>query len=298
MPGYDDDLRLAHVLADAVERVTTARFRADDLRVDSKPDLTLVSDADRDAEELIRSPAQAHPPARRRHRRGVRAHRVQPPPVGRRPDRRHAQLRAGGAGVGHPHRARRRRHPGPRPRRGARPGPPLVGGPGSGAWAGRSLTSARQIHVSQVSRLEDASLSCSSWTSWAAVDRQEQVLDLARSCWRERAYGDFWSYMLLAEGAVDIAAEPELGLHDMAALVPVVTEAGGRFTSLAGVDGPYGGNAVATNGILHDEVLAPHRHRLSRTRGPRQKREPWSASVARPRGAAAAPCAPGRRRTR
>jgi len=73
--------------------------------------------------------------------------------------------------------------------------------------------------------------------------------------WRERAYGDFWSYMLLAEGAVDIAAEPELGLHDMAALVPVVTEAGGRFTSLAGIDGPFGGNAVATNSILHDEVL-------------------------------------------
>jgi histidinol-phosphatase len=127
---------------------------------------------------------------------------------------------------------------------------------GSGAWAGRSLTSAKQIHASKVSRLEDASISCSSWTSWGAVGRQDEVLDLARSCWRERAYGDFWSYMLLAEGAVDIAAEPELGLHDMAALVPIVTEAGGRFTSLAGVDGPWGGNAVATNGILHDEVLA------------------------------------------
>ena len=126
---------------------------------------------------------------------------------------------------------------------------------GSGAWAGRSLTSARQIHVSQVSRLDDASISCSSWTSWGAVGRQDEVLDLARACWRERAYGDFWSYMLLAEGAVDIAAEPELGLHDMAALVPIVTEAGGRFTSLAGVDGPFGGNAVATNGLLHDEVL-------------------------------------------
>ena len=62
--------------------------------------------------------------------------------------------------------------------------------------------------------------------------------------------------MLLAEGAVDIAAEPELSLHDMVALVPIVTEAGGRFTSLDGVDGPFGGNAVATNGLLHDEVLA------------------------------------------
>jgi len=55
---------------------------------------------------------------------------------------------------------------------------------------------------------------------------------------------------------VDVAAEPELELYDMAALVPVVTEAGGRFTSLDGVDGPHGGNAVVTNGHLHDEVLA------------------------------------------
>lgn len=61
--------------------------------------------------------------------------------------------------------------------------------------------------------------------------------------------------MLVAEGSVDIAAEPELALHDMAALVPVVTEAGGRFTSLDGDDGCWGGNAVATNGLLHDEVL-------------------------------------------
>ena len=109
--------------------------------------------------------------------------------------------------------------------------------------------------MSGVNRVEDASISASSWTSWEAVGRQQQALALARSCWRERAFGDFWSYMLLAEGAVDIAAEPELALHDMAALVPVVTEAGGRFTSLDGVDGPFGGNAVATNGLLHDEVL-------------------------------------------
>ena len=67
-------------------------------------------------------------------------------------------------------------------------------------------------------------------------------------CWRTRAYGDFWSYMLVAEGSVDIAAEPDLKLHDMAALVPVVTEAGGRFTSMDGRDGPWGGSALATNG--------------------------------------------------
>ena len=127
---------------------------------------------------------------------------------------------------------------------------------GSGAWAGRSLTSAKRISVSKVSAVGDASLSYSSSSSWEAVGRQQAFLDLARDCWRDRAYGDFWSYMLLAEGAVDIAAEPELNLHDMVALVPIVTEAGGRFTSLKGEDGPFGGNAVATNGLLHDEVMA------------------------------------------
>jgi histidinol-phosphatase len=62
--------------------------------------------------------------------------------------------------------------------------------------------------------------------------------------------------MLLAEGAVDIAAEPEVALHDLAATAVIVTEAGGRFTDLSGNDGPAGGSAVATNGLLHDLVLA------------------------------------------
>jgi histidinol-phosphatase len=255
VPGYDDDLRLAHVLADAVERITVAGVGAEGQRVDTKPDLTLVSDADRDAEELIRFQLK-----RTRPRDAVIGEEF--PDTGSSPrqwvvdpiDGTHNFVRGvpvwatlislvddGVPVIG------------------------LVAAPalgrrwwaalGSGAWAGRSLTSARQIHVSQVSRLEDASISCSSWTSWEAVGRQDELLDLARACWRERAFGDFWSYMLLAEGAVDIAAEPELGLHDMAALVPIVTEAGGRFTSLAGVDGPFGGNAVATNNLLHDEVL-------------------------------------------
>lgn len=81
-------------------------------------------------------------------------------------------------------------------------------------------------------------------------------LNLSRQAWRTRAYGDFWSYMLVAEGAVDLALEPELELYDMAALVPIVTEAGGRFTSLDGVDGPHGGNALVSNGLLHDGALA------------------------------------------
>jgi histidinol-phosphatase len=62
--------------------------------------------------------------------------------------------------------------------------------------------------------------------------------------------------MLLAEGAVDIACEPDLALHDMAACSIVVTEAGGQFTDVDGVPGPHGAGAYATNGRLHEEVLA------------------------------------------
>ncbi|GMA36542.1 hypothetical protein GCM10025876_27460 [Demequina litorisediminis] len=61
--------------------------------------------------------------------------------------------------------------------------------------------------------------------------------------------------MMVAEGAVDAAFEPELALHDMAALVPIVTEAGGTFTSLDGVPGPHGGDAIASNGILHAAMV-------------------------------------------
>jgi histidinol-phosphatase len=256
VPTYDDDLRLAHVLADAVERVTVSRFRAEDLHVESKPDLTLVSDADRSAEELVRSQLK-----RTRPRDAVIGEEMEATGHGPRQwvidpiDGTHNFVRGvpvwatliGLVDAG-------------RPVLGLVAAPALNrrwwAATGSGAWAGRSLTSAKRISVSKVSSIGDASLSYSSATSWESVGREQALLDLARDCWRERAYGDFWSYMLLAEGAVDIAAEPELNLHDMVALAPIVTEAGGRFTSLKGEDGPFGGNAVATNGLLHDEVLS------------------------------------------
>ena len=127
---------------------------------------------------------------------------------------------------------------------------------GAGAWTGRSLLKATRCTVSDVRRLEDASLSYSSLHGWEERERLDDFLSLMRRCWRSRAYSDFWSYMLLAEGAVDIAAEPELELYDMAALDVIVREAGGRFSSLDGTDGPFGGNALATNGHLHEAVLA------------------------------------------
>jgi histidinol-phosphatase len=254
--SYDDDLRLAHVIADQVDGLTMDRFRAADLKVDTKPDLTPVSDADVRAEELVRSQLK-----RTRPRDAVAGEELET--------------------TGH----------GPRrwvvdPIDGTKnfvrgvpvwatlialvdDGEPVVGlvsapalqrrwwaARGSGAWSGRSLSQATRISVSKVGAVRDASLSYSSLGGWEQLDRLDPFLDLTRLCWRTRAYGDFWSYMLVAEGAVDIACEPELAVHDMAALVPIVTEAGGRFTSLDGEPGPWGGSAVATNGLLHDEVLA------------------------------------------
>lgn len=253
--GYDDDLRLAHVIADQVDSVTTERFRALDLRVETKPDLTPVTDADRAAEETVRQQLSRTRPrdAVQGEEYGTTGHGprrwVVDPIDGTKNFVRGvpvwatllALMDGDEAVVG------------------------LVSAPalhrrwwaaaGSGAWTGRSLSAATQLHVSGVDRLADASLSYSELPEWEADGRLPAFFDLIRKVWRSRAYGDFWSYVLVAEGAVDIAAEPSLALHDMAALVPIVTEAGGRFTSVRGVPGPLGGSALATNGLLHDEVL-------------------------------------------
>ncbi|HHU10624.1 MAG TPA: histidinol-phosphatase [Intrasporangiaceae bacterium] len=256
MAGYDDDLRLAHVLADAVERTTMSRFLAEDLVVETKPDLTFVSDADRAAEELIRSQL-----ARTRPRDAVVGE--ESGTSGRGPrhwvidpiDGTHNFVR--GVPVWATLIALLDEHDVPVVGLVAAPalGRRWWAAQGSGAWTGRSLTSARRMHVSGVHHLSDASISYSSLGGWRELGRKQRFLDLLDAAWRTRAYGDFWSYMMVAEGAVDIACEPELALYDMCALVPIVTEAGGRFTSLDGVDGPHGGNAVATNGLLHEAVL-------------------------------------------
>jgi histidinol-phosphatase len=127
---------------------------------------------------------------------------------------------------------------------------------GTGTWTGKSLAAASRCRVSEVATMDRASLSYSSLWGWEEAGKLDAFLDLMRACWRTRAYGDFWSYMLLADGAVDIACEPDLALHDMAALTVIVEEAGGRFTDLSGKPGPLGGNALATNGRIHDDVLA------------------------------------------
>ncbi|MFZ1286781.1 MAG: histidinol-phosphatase [Candidatus Phosphoribacter sp.] len=253
--SYDDDLRLAHVLADSAERVTMARFRAEDLRVETKPDLTPVSDADRAVEELMRGQlARARPrDAVEGEEYGTTGHGsrrwILDPIDGTKNFVRGVPVWATLIAL----------VDGDEPVVGLVAAPALQGrwwaAKDAGAYAGRSLTSARPLKVSRVSKLADASLSYASLGGWSDIDRRDDFVGLMDECWRTRAYGDFWSYMLLAEGAVDIAAEPRLATYDMAALVPIVIEAGGRFTGLDGLDGCWSGNAVATNGLLHDAVL-------------------------------------------
>ena len=122
-----------------------------------------------------------------------------------------------------------------------------------GVAKGVSNSPVRELSVSKVSAIEDASITYSDFQGWGA--RRPAFEKLLDSTWRTRGLGDFWSHMLVAEGAVDVAIEPSLALWDMAALDLIVREAGGRFTSLDGVDGPFGPNAISTNGALHDAVI-------------------------------------------
>ena len=111
----------------------------------------------------------------------------------------------------------------------------------------------KQISVSKVASLTDASISYSDFAGWG--ERLEPFQKMLASAWRTRGIGDFWSHMLVAEGAVDVAIEPSLALWDMAALDIIVREAGGKFTNTAGQNGPFGGSGVSTNGLLHNAVI-------------------------------------------
>jgi len=257
MPSaHTDDLRLAHVLADDADSLTMDRFRSVDLHVSTKPDATLVSDADHSVEQALRRTlGRARPRdavlGEENGATGWGPRRWVIDPI----DGTHSYLRGVPVWatlvalmdgddvivgcVSAPALGRR-----------------WWASAGDGAWTGKSLLNARPCRVSDVSEVADASFSYSSLDSWEEIGRLEAVTALIRRCWRSRAYGDFWSHVLVAEGAVDIAAEPALALHDMAALSVVVTEAGGQFSGLDGRPGPLGRNALSTNGRLHDAAMA------------------------------------------
>jgi len=111
----------------------------------------------------------------------------------------------------------------------------------------------KKISVSKVAALTDASISYSDFVGWE--ERLEPFQKMLTNAWRTRGIGDFWSHMLVAEGAVDVAIEPKLAVWDMAALDIIVREAGGMFSNTAGQNGPFGGSGVSTNGLLHSAVI-------------------------------------------
>lgn len=127
---------------------------------------------------------------------------------------------------------------------------------GEGAFAKVGALPEHRLAVSKVDDLASASLAFSSLSGWAARGLRERFIELTDAVWRVRGYGDFYNYCLVAEGAVEIALEPEVSTWDLAAVDVLVREAGGTFTNLTGQLGPHGGSAVATNGLLHDKVLA------------------------------------------
>ncbi|MET8680568.1 histidinol-phosphatase [Streptomyces sp. NPDC004647] len=259
MPDYHDDLRLAHVLADAADAATMDRFKALDLKVETKPDMTPVSEADKRAEELIRSSLKRARPrdavlGEEYGSEGTGPRRWIIDPIdGTKNYVRGVPVWATLIALMVPGEG------------GYQPVVGVVSAPalgrrwwaahGAGAYTGRSLTSATRLHVSQVAKIEDASFAYSSLSGWEEQGRLDGFLDLTRDCWRTRGYGDFWPYMMVAEGSVDICAEPELSLWDMAANAVIVKEAGGEFTDLDGTPGPAGANAAASNGLLHNDLL-------------------------------------------
>jgi histidinol-phosphatase len=249
-----DDLALAHALADLADAISLDRYQSQDLVITTKPDNTPVTDADRAVETAIREALGTHRSSdglvgeefgsdkgssgrywvidpidgTKNFMRGVPTWATLIALV---------QIDASGneevvVGIASaPALARR-----------------WAAAKGHGATVNN-----KKISVSKVSSLSDASISYSDFVGWG--DRLEPFQKMLAGAWRTRGIGDFWSHMLVAEGAVDVAIEPSLALWDMAALDIIVREAGGAFTNTAGHNGPFGGSGVSTNGALHNAVI-------------------------------------------
>jgi histidinol-phosphatase len=257
MNAVRDDVALALRLAELADAVTMERFGALDLRVDTKPDLTPVTDADRSVENALRdvlSQERPDDPVLGEEFGGTATFAgrqwVIDPIDGTKNFVRGVPVWATLIAL---------LHDGV-PVAGVASAPALQrrwwAGAGEGAFASFAGNPPTRLSVSSVADLESASLSFSSLSGWNDLGLRDRFIELTDAVWRVRGYGDFLSYCLLAEGAVDIATEPEVSLWDLAALDIVVREAGGAFTSLDGTPGPHGGNVVATNGLLHGAVRA------------------------------------------
>ena len=267
-----DDLALAHALADLADAISLDRYQAQDLVIATKPDNTPVTDADRAVETAIREALATH-----RQTDGLVGEEfgsdkgtsgrywVIDPIDGTKNFMRGvptwatliALVNVDSSGIEEvivgiasaPALARR-----------------WSAAKGHGAFVRFSSgniddlsedlgasSNEKKISVSKVAKLSDASISYSDFVGWG--DRLEPFQKMLANAWRTRGIGDFWSHMLVAEGAVDVAIEPSLAVWDMAALDIIVREAGGAFTNTAGQNGPFGGSGVSTNGVLHNAVI-------------------------------------------
>ena len=255
-----DDLSLALALAAEADLVSLDRYSSRDLVITVKPDRTPVTDADQAVERLIRERIEAARPddsiLGEEYGGGREAGRqwIIDPIDGTANFLRRVPIWGTLIAL-------------------AIDGVPVVGvvsspalgkrwwaAKGHGAWTETIEREATKrepqaLHVSGIADFGDAFLSYNSLKGWDDEGRVQDVIDLTRAIGRSRAIGDMWSYMLLAEGAIDIVTEFDLKPYDMAALIPIIEEAGGRFTSVDGADGPWSGSALATNGVLHDAVL-------------------------------------------
>ena len=255
-PDLADDHALALRLADTADAITVDRFRAADLRVTRKPDRTPVTDADTATEDALRAVIGAERPGdavlgeerggelpesgrgwvldpidgTKNYSRGVPAWATL---IGLTV---HGRAVVGIASA---------------PALGRR----WWGAHGLGAWTSENGGPPRRITVSGVADLADAYLSTTDFRTFSENGDLPRWLALADACWETRAFGDFWQYCLVAEGVIDVAVDRAASVWDLAALVPILDEAGGRLTDLDGVATHDGGNALASNGHLHHAAL-------------------------------------------
>lgn len=250
-----DDLALALRMADEADRVSMSRFDAADLTIDTKADASFVTEADLATERALRALLDAERPgdavfgeeyglsgdsARQwvidpidgtsNYLKGIpmwatlialvldgvpRVGVVSQPAIGRR----------------------------------------WWAASGQGAWTNAPTGEPRRIRVSDVGAIEGSSVSFQSITQWADAGRTDDLLRVTAAVWRDRGYGDAWPYMLLAEGRLEMVAEFDVKEYDIAAHVPIIHEAGGRFTDIDGADSLSSRSSLATNGRLHEDFL-------------------------------------------
>ena len=255
LPDFADDLALALRLADAADAAAMRRFDASDLQVDAKPDATFVTEADLETERAIRDILALERPedgvlgeefgtTGGTHRQWI----IDPI------DGTHNYLRGipmwsvlislAIDGV---------------PQVGVVSMPALGrrwwAAQGLGAWTNAPSGEDRRIHVSTIDDIAKSSVSFQSVEQWDEVGRLDDLTRLTRAAWRDRGYGDAWPYMLLAEGRLELVAEFGVKEYDIAALAPISTEAGGRFTDIDGEERIDTRSSLATNGTLHEDYL-------------------------------------------